>query len=253
MDKELLIEKIKKGRSLHFLSNCYSLDCLENAEMIWEMKDSFLFSYNDHGIKRLSFFVESYSVLDELLNQIYEGIYYFELMSKNPEEYNNPNVKTIAKMMRMSSADCSKVLEDETLLQYKDDLICVVADVKEAEEINDVLWDTFSTEVSHLLYLDELKREIKAGNVFIHKGEKIDAILQADIKPKKFYINQVVNKADKRIIHAIMIKQLERYVQGGGKYLYAWVDEKNIASVKFHSKYGLKHDGMWNIVYCIEK
>lgn len=253
MDKTLLLEKIKKGRILRLLSNCYSLDNIENANKIWEMGDSFLFSYDDHGIDRLSYFVESYTVLDELLNNVNEGKFYFEIMTQNMDEYHNPNVKTVAKMMRMSSSDCRGVLNDDTLLQYKDDSICETASIEDAEEINDMLWNIFNTEISHLLYVDELKSEIEAGHVFIHKGERIDAILQADIKPKKFYINQVVNKADKSIIHAIMIKQLERYVQEGGKYLYAWVDEKNIASVKFHSKYGLKHDGMWNIVYCLEK
>ena len=43
--------------------------------------------------------------------------------------------------------------------------------------------------------------------------------------------------------------RLKPYVEQGGKYVYAWIEKNNIASLKFHSKYGLAHDGMWNMVY----
>ena len=71
--------------------------------------------------------------------------------------------------------------------------------------------------------------------------------------PKKFYINQIVNKGKREIIHAILLNRLEEYIKAGGKYLYAWVEERNIASVKFHEKYGMKHDGMWSMSYSIER
>ena len=87
MDVNYLSEKIKKGRVLRFLSNCYSLECIDNSEMIWEMGDSFLFSYEDHGVKRLSFFAENYDVLDKLLSKIGKGKYYIEIMTDNPDEF----------------------------------------------------------------------------------------------------------------------------------------------------------------------
>lgn len=42
-------------------------------------------------------------------------------------------------------------------------------------------------------------------------------------------------------------------IKAGGKYLYAWVEAFNVASVKFHEKYGMKHDGMWSMIYSIER
>ena len=253
MDVNYLIEKIKKGRSLRFQSNCYSLEYIENSEKIWEMGDSFLFSYEDHGVKRLSFFIEKYEDLDQLLAKIDKGKYYIEIMTNNPEEYSNSQLRVVAKMQRMSNPDCRNIFSDELLMGYKNDSITEIAKIDDTAEINSILWNTFNTEVSHLLTDEELKAVIENKQVFIHRSDKIDAILQADIKPKKFYINQVINKAEKNVIHAIVLSQLEKYIKNGGKYLYAWVDETNIASVKFHKKYGMQHDGMWNIVYCLER
>lgn len=54
-------------------------------------------------------------------------------------------------------------------------------------------------------------------------------MLQAEVMTKKFYINQVANKSEKHVIHAILLDRLEKYAEKGGKYLYAWVEEKNIA------------------------
>ena len=67
--------------------------------------------------------------------------------------------------------------------------------------------------------------------------------------PKKFYINQIINKTGKEVIHAMLLSRLDQYRKSGGKYLYSWVEEANIASLKFHNKYGMEHDGMWNLVY----
>ena len=129
------------------------------------------------------------------------------------------------------------------------------ANEQDAEEINKILWVTFHTEISHLLSDDELRDKIRDEQITVHrnKDNHIDALLQADIMPKKFYINQVVNKGEKKAVHAILLNRLEQYIGAGGKYLYAWVEDKNIASMKFHEKYGMKHDGMWSMIYKIER
>ena len=103
-----------------------------------------------------------------------------------------------------------------------------------------------------MLFDDELAEIIKEKKVIIHKDKQIDALLQIDVLPKKFYINQVINKADKCVIHAMLLSELSKYIQNGGQYIYSWVEENNIASMKFHQKYGMSHDGMWNIVYRLE-
>ena len=249
METSILIEKIKSARSLRMDTNCYNANVIVRADSFSEFGDSFAFSYEDHGIKRLCYFVSDYDNLSKLLNSFENGPYYLEIMTREPDSICLDEVECIARMKRLSNNDCNTAFDNEGITRYRDDNIVQTAEVTDTNEINKLLWSMFKTEVSHLLSDNELSEVIRKGNVVIHKSGEIDAVLQVDVMPKKFYINQVINKAGKEVIHAMMLSRLDQYRKNGGKYIYSWVDETNIASLKFHEKYGMEHDGMWNLVY----
>ena len=249
MDNQILLERIRRiGRIRHF-SNCYNRKAIMNAGRIWESDESFMFSYEDHGVQRIAFFVTDYDALDRLLDGLPDGDYYLEMMTKNPDEYSPQCMDSVARMMRMSNPDCRAAVANSLLQEFTDESIVDVASSEDVIEINRLLWSVFRPEVSHLLSDEELLEIVQKHQVFIHRGERIDAVLQAEIMPKKFYINQIINKSDKSVIHSILCRALKPYVESGGRYVYAWVEESNIASVRFHKKYGMKHDGMWSVVY----
>lgn len=253
MDTQIIYEKIKRARERQLLTNCYTIDLPEVADQLWMKEDDFIFSYKDQGIKRLIYFAKDWYVVDELLKLIDSGRYFLEFMTRNPDEYVPSGLTLIARMMRLSNLDCRSVfMEGSSVMQYMNENVGERAREEDAKEINQVLRDTFRTEISHLLSDAEMRDKVAAGQVTIHRDDRIDAILQADVKPKKFYINQIVNKTDRSIIHAILLNRLKQYVKGGGKYLYAWVEDTNIASLKFHEKYGMRHDGMWSMIYCLD-
>lgn len=254
--KDRVLKKIKIAISERYLSNYYTLDVVNKSNNLWEIDGGFAFSYNDHGIERLIFFVKEWSVLDKLLLMIDGGKYYLEYMIKSSSNYEIKNAKSIARMLRVSNADCNSIFSTGSdLLKYKDVVLVEKAKISDAESINKMLWETFRTEISHLLYDDELKEKIENECITIHRNNngEIDALLQAEVLPKKFYINQVINKTDKQVIHAILLNRLEDYVSKGGKYLYSWVEDNNIASIKFHKKYGMEEDGTVSMIYCIER
>ena len=153
--------------------------------------------------------------------------------------------------MRMPVKNCELFLEDEQVRTFYDSKTGIYPRVDEAEEINHLLWTIFDNRVSHLLSSSEITKAIKDKDVTIHRNASgdIDAVLQVKVQPKKFYINQIYNSTDRKVIHAMLQNRLRPYVEQGGKYIYAWVDKDNIASRKFHMKYGLTHDGMWNMVF----
>lgn len=256
MDKQIVLEKIKKARLQRFMTNCYSLDVLEHSQKLWFQGNEFVFSYEDHGIQRLVYFVRTWETLDHLLDEVEKGRFYLEFMTKDPDEYKPHKALLTAAMMRMSNTDCSRVFDsDSSIIHFKNAVPVETANEQDATEINSILWSTFHTEVSHLLSEEELREKIQAGHITIHRNDagKIDALLQAEVMPKKFYINQVVNKGNREVIHALLLNRLEKYIKVGGKYLYAWVEDKNTASIKFHQKYGMTYDGMWSMVYSIER
>lgn len=254
--EQVLNEKIRTAKLQRYLTNCYSMDVVENCQQVFSQGDEFIFSYEDHGIQRLIFFVKDWERVDRLLLELDNGNYFLEFMTKNPDEYVPEKSSQVAAMMRLSNTDCRNVFEPGSpVIKYKDAVTVETAKKQDAEEINKILWSTFNTEISHLLSDEELKEKIRAGQISIHRNtdNHIDALLQADVMPKKFYINQIINKGSREVIHALLLNRLAEYAETGGKYLYAWIEDKNTASIKFHKKYGMRHDGMWNMIYSVER
>lgn len=252
MELQVIYEKMKTARTLRLMTNCYSPAALKNTPDLIEHGDSFILVCEDHGVKRVLFFVRDLQTLEYLLKQLPDGAYYLEVMTKDPDSFLIPSCVTAARLQRFVNRDCSSVFHaDSRVLQYRNDSVGEPAAIADAAEINALLWSVFRTEISHLLTDEELEQEIRKGEVFIHRSDKIDAVLQTEILPKRFYINQVVNKAEPSVIHAILLKRLAKYVESGGRYMYSWIEETNIASIRFHEKYGMQHDGMWNLVLCI--
>ena len=254
--KDKIFEKIKIANSKRFLSNCYSFDVVAKCNNLWEIDDGLIFSYEDHGIYRLIFFVKEWFLLEKLLLMIDTGKYFLEYMVKPSLDYKISNAENIARMIRLSNLDCNSIFGiGSELLKYKGAVSVEKATIADTETINKMLWATFHTEISHLLYDDELRNKIENGCITIHRNNnsEIVALLQAEVLPKKFYINQVINKAERQVIHAIVLNRLEEYVSKGGKYIYSWVEDNNIASIKFHKKYGMEEDGTVSMIYCIER
>lgn len=235
------------------MTNCYAMGVVERATRVWTAGDSFIFSYEDHGVNRLVYFAEDEGKLSELLKLPQEDVCFVEFMTRDPKEngerLGEAGFVPCARMMRLVNPDCRQLNGDALALGDGDR--GALADRTAAHEINQCLWSTFRTEISHLLTDEELAAEIGKGHTRIHRDSsgRIDAILQADVMPKKFYINQIVNQGDRRNIHAMLQTELAEYTSNGGKYLYAWVEDDNIGSQKFHGKYGMKHDGMWSMIY----
>ena len=253
MERSIILEKIMKARVQRYLNNCYSVDIVDRCTGLWSLGDEFIFTYEDHGIERITFFANGWHNIDSLLRLVDHDECYIEFMTKDPKEYIPAEAAITARMMRLANPDCRTIFSDPaTILQYKDPMIGEKADPTQVRQINEILWSTFQTEISHLMYDDEVASLIDQFTIH-RQGEQIDAILQAEVLPKKFYINQVINQGEKKNIHAMLLNRLEEYINNGGKYLYAWVEDKNTASQKFHAKYGMKHDGMWNMVYRLER
>lgn len=241
-------------------SNIYSEEAFFAVEDIAVSEYAVLFIRNDNGAKRLYYCYSNENDFSALLKKNLKtkmGDAVAEIVTRNPEEeaalLKALGFRPIAYMMRMSVKDISESLNTEKSYpsEYKIGCSPTPTDTK---EIHSILWRLFDTRISHLQNESEVAESINNNEFTIHKNEsgKIDALIQAQIQPKKFYINQIYNSADKSVIHSMLRTLLRKYVEQGGKYVYAWVDQNNIASVKFHEKYGMKHDGMWDVVYTLE-
>lgn len=240
-------------------SNLYTrkpLDCADESVVTGK---TVLFSCMDHTVRRLYYFTRDFSDMCATVGQLSHGEYTLELMSRDPAENRLSLLQTgftpYSRLMRLSVSDCSASFQNSEISSYHDERVGLYPKESEAGEINQLLWRVFDPRVSHLLTDEEIVAAIQRREITIHRDEhaQIKAILQAVVNPKKFYINQIYNGTEKKIIHAMLLNRLKSYTDAGGKYAYAWVAEDNAASMRFHKKYGFTHDGMWNLVYRLEK
>ncbi len=239
------------------LTNFYSLDAADSIETFWECGSSFAFSYLDHGMHRLIYFATDKDVLAELIKHVPSGKFYLEFITNDCGEFSEELSREtlIYRMKRLANKDCSSIFNDSKIMQYEDDKAGIYPDVIEAHEINEVLRNIFSEENSHLLYDAEIEAAVRERQITIHRNDSgnIDSILKVVINPKKFYVNYVYNDGLRKNIHAMMISRLKEYHAAGGRYIYSWVADDNIASLKWHGKYGMEHDGVWDMIYRVER
>ena len=260
MNVEYAEEKIKalKSDGARVIKNCFEQ---LNSPMNKDWKDyytdkSALFIKPEYKVNRLLFFTaDPIDLAQNAFHLLPSGEYCLDIITKDPSQLKNEleafGAVLKARMMRISAADVSDVFSETSPLRvYFDKSVGRLAEPGDAPLIYDLLWKIFDTEISHLPSIDAVNASIERKEFTLYKGDNGNiSLLQADIKPRSFYINQVYNGNEKRIIHAMLLNRLSEYCSQGGKYAFAWVDENNTASLKFHQKYKMKHDGLWDIVY----
>ncbi len=254
---EWIANQKKSGKRV--FSNCY-LQFARHPEKEWDAaasEDSLVIRNKDHGVNWILFYTADFDDMGVVMQKelLTEEEYVIDILSKDAllyeKELKKIGFSPFTRMMRMSNPDITSVLADHALKKaYDQPDMGKTAKEDEAAEINQKLWEIFDSRVSHLQTTDELRESIRRGEVVIHRTDQgIVSILQKIVEPKCFYINQVYNGTKKRAVHAILLHELNKYAQNGGKYVFAWVEESNVASRRFHEKFGLKHDGLWNSIY----
>ncbi len=255
----LSIRRIK-SQDGELLTNCFEpLTTFEGVSDTIETERSLLIIRHEFKAERLFFYTKEFADLAQAFEMLDKGTYYLDIVSKSDEyakhELESSGFRCIGEMMRLACKDISQVLQnDSPEMVYFDSTIGLTAQPADAEDVYKLLWSVFDTGISHLPDIDEVKRMISDEEIVVHKENgRITALLQEKMQPKRYYINQIYNSSEKKTIHALLLNRLAAYVHGGGKYAYSWVEKNNIASQKFHNKFGFEHDGLWNIVYQLDK
>ena len=220
-----------------------------------ESEKSLVVIISEHVIKRLIFYTADFSDLKSCIKPL-KGAMVIEVVSKgnnDMKEYiENMGFEKYMTQARISCEDISAVFKSESsVIQYFDSTIGCMAKEIDCNQINELLWDVFDTKSSHLKSDEELLEQIRRKEFYIHKNHEnqIDMLIQCIISPKSFYFNQVINNGEKKYFHAMILNVLKKYVNQGGRYVYAWVNVGNIASFKMFEKYTLVRDGVYNEIY----
>lgn len=211
--------------------------------------------YTEGSASRVQFMSSDRNELCQVLNQLGEDTT-IDIIGRDTEQLSDimteGGFSVLARMQRWANKDISGVMEDKSpmRLRYGESDPGIVATEDDASDILAIYRKVFDTRVSHLPTIEELKKSIRNKEVIIHKdNDDIHTILQCTIELRRFYIHQVFNDGMKSWLHGIIFNELEKYYKLGGRYMYAWVQDTNIASQRMHAKYGMKPDGLWDMVY----
>ena len=250
------ISVLKKNKGQYFSNSCILFSQYPDKEWeVLETEQSLIIIITEKEIKRIVFYTVNFEDLKQLIQNVGENVV-IEVISKD-KNYLKDAIERIGfkKLITQVKISCKKVSEvfdaNSEIIKFYNPLIGELALESDADEINDILWSTFDTRSSHLKTKAELSKQIARGEFYVHRNEnnRIDMLIQQVSSLKAFYFNQVINKGDKTIFHALTINLLKRYCDNGGEYVYAWVNEDNVASFKYFSKYKLMEDGIYNSIY----
>ena len=114
MDKKIIYEKVHAAIAQRFLTNCYTMNVIENAKEMWTSGDELLLSCDDNGVNRLYFFIKTWDRLNHLIAAIESGRYFLEYVTRNKEDYRPQYSELYAAMKRMSNTDCQSVFEEKS-------------------------------------------------------------------------------------------------------------------------------------------
>ena len=156
VDRDSILKKIRQlQKSGYPLTNGYTKEAIEKAEEIWESERAVLYAYDDNGVKRLIYYALDPEALQKVLKMPEGQEYVLDFLTRNPEEnreiMENAGFQVLARMMRVSNFQCGSMLKELPVIAYRDDSAGYTADISEAHEIKEKMWEVFDTRVSHLL------------------------------------------------------------------------------------------------------
>lgn len=254
MTSENIITKINDIKRIgKIYSNCY-ISFASFPKQEWKTYTSektIIISAFEGGINRIYFYTIDFVDFGKLIKLIIED-HTIEIISKNKSEFvselKQAGYVRLACLKRVSVKDITPYVDRKIYLSDRN--ICEYALEGDVAEITSFLDKNFDTRISHLSDINTLKNAIANRECYlVREKNKIVSYVQIKKTTKSLYINQIINEGKKDRFHSLVSKIINSYTCDGGKYVYAWVDENNIASLKFFSKYGLEEDGLYTSIY----
>lgn len=242
-----------KHSGIRVVSNCFFVlndDLL--ADIIYCSDNTVVFGISEESFSRIYFYTNNLDDLKTGLSGCETGSV-LEIVGRNKEEYKetleSSGFDFDRSLVKMFTKDISSIFEEDGIASGYDTNKITLAEVEDLDEIYDLLYSTFDTRISHLPTRCELRSSIENKEISIVRNGNIVSLLQSVVEPKSFYFNQIINKGDKNEFREMVFSSLHKYISEGGKYSYSWVEENNIASLKFFKKLGFTEMSFWTNVY----
>lgn len=257
-NKEYILRKIteiRKIRGEKLLNNIYSIP--DDIEQFYENENGISFLINDKGVNRVYFISNKPESLHELLEDYPEGTG-IEIIGRDLDEamevaLRESGYEPFEIFLRASN---TKLIEtyDQRIPEKYEGIDCLQyvqnAETKHADEIYNLLWETFTPLVSHLQDKEQLKEQILQERIVVSKENGVlTALLTYEFQGKKLYMEHAVNHGSGILMHSLYFTTLKKAADVGINYVYTWMREDNVRALGFARRYGIVPDGIKNFIY----
>lgn len=124
------------------------------------------------------------------------------------------------------------------------------AEKADAEEIFQILEDTFDPKESHLQSLEALEGMIEDKNIrVITENGKIVTLVTFWTQGRKLYVEHLINRGKREYAHCLYLGVLEEMNAAGINYVYTWISSQNIRIRRFISRFGYEKEGVVDYIF----
>lgn len=226
---------------------------------VCQTEKTIVFGMQDHLVYRVYFYTAAIDELAELLRQ-YPDEATIDIIARRRED-----LTSLFEQLASAGYGRHALFERYHILDLKTGIYTKIpvffqgqkamqygryATEEDAEEVLELLQDTFDHKESHLQDMKRLKHMIKKENVrVISEDGKIVTVVTFWYEGKKEYIEHVVNTARREYAHALYLSAFEIAVSNGINYAYTWIKSTNKRMQKFGSRFGYEKEDVVDYIY----
>lgn len=249
------ISSIKRGKKDYYDSNIFFVP--EEIDKVVANEHAIVYAWNDKGVERVYFAANDPEALRPLLEEMppESGI---EMIGKQLnheteavildagyrlfETYDRASIYNLKEDVYKNIPDKYKDVNIWDIIQY--------AERKHAQDIYDMLYDTFDPFTSHLPTLDQIVVDIEHRNVVVViENGHVAGFIIFKVIGRKVYIEQIINRGRSVYMHALYMGVLEKAMADGINIAYTWVKEGNERAYALMRRFNYQWEGIKNFAY----
>lgn len=251
------ISTLKKNCGIRYYN--YFFQYNKHKELVFDVisrPEAITFGVESNGVYRVYFAACDRKILCNLLQEYPTGSV-IDYISRDPKEIDfiiyQTGFDTYTTMQRYKLTNLEenfgRGLPVDFFYNYSPDLVTEAMPGDECE-IYYLLLDTFDKNISHLPSVQEILQYIKNKEVYVYRSNnEIVMLWMFSRNAKKVYSYQVINKGESVAVWSAWYKGVLTFFNEGILALETWIEVKNLASIRFHTKMGLDFDGVFDRIY----
>lgn len=249
------VSSIKRGKNNYYDSNIFLVP--NNISFSLSNDDALVYVWDDKGVQRVYFAASDPNALKSLLETLPPGTGIEMIGSEvNAETENAITSAGFSLFETYARASIYNLKEDvyKNIPDKYQDVKCwdviQYAEKDHAEDIYNLLYNTFDPFTSHLPTFEEIRADIEKKNIVdVTEDGHVVAFIMFKIQGKKIYIEQIINQGKSLYMHALYMGILEKAMDDGINMAYTWVREGNDRAYALMRRYGYQWEKIRNFAY----